>query len=79
MGKVAATTLSTEDASRSLADTIAARKKAIKVSEFADLIGLSRSTVYEMVREGRLPSIQFNGTVRLDPKAIAAWLKEHGC
>jgi excisionase family DNA binding protein len=60
---------------RSIADTLAARKKALEVSELAEMLGLAPTTLYDMVRNGRIPSIRIGASIRLDPKITADWLR----
>lgn len=40
----------------------------------ADHLAVSRSTIYTLMSEGRLPWIQINGVRRIDPAALAAFL-----
>jgi excisionase family DNA binding protein len=65
------------DQSRSLADTIGARRKALSINEFADLLSLAPTTVYEMAKSGRLPCFRIGSTIRLDPKTTADWLRKN--
>lgn len=63
---------------RSIADTIAARKRALTCEEFAEIMGLAKNTVYEWAKDERLPSIRMGSAIRLDPKKIAEWLRKNG-
>lgn len=76
MAKVAATT-EADDAGRSLADIIQARRKALTINEFADLLSLAPTTVYDMARTGKLPCFRVGSAIRLDPKKAADWLRAH--
>lgn len=62
----------------SLAEQIASRRKALKIGELADIVGLAQTTIYDAAREGRLQSIRIGGAIRIDPKAAADWLRRHG-
>jgi len=50
-------------------------KRALKVSEVADLFQVSPMTIYRAAKEGSLPSFKVGSSLRFDPKAIIAWLK----
>jgi len=76
--KVAAATLDPSSAERSLAETIAARRRALTCDEFAEIMGLAKNTVYEWAKEGRIPAIRMGGAIRLDPKSLADWLRKNG-
>jgi excisionase family DNA binding protein len=48
-----------------------------RVSQVAELLGLSRSEVYRMVETGELPSTRVSETAVRVPKAeLATWLRE---
>lgn len=74
MSKVAATTETAEPPTRSLAETIRARRKAIKIEEVADILSLSQTTLYDWVRTRQIPSYRMGTTIRFDPKELADWL-----
>jgi excisionase family DNA binding protein len=78
MANVAAVNPEVSEPSRSLADTIAARRRAMKVEDLAELLGLAPTTIYDMARNGRLPSFRVGSAIRLDPKAVADWLRKAG-
>jgi excisionase family DNA binding protein len=65
----------TPDPSRSLAEIIQGRRKALKIDELADLLGVAPTTLYDMARDGWLPCMRIGSAIRLDPKAIADWLR----
>lgn len=47
---------------------------AITVSEAADLLGISRSTAYECVRTGELPSVRLAGRILIPRQRLEAFL-----
>jgi excisionase family DNA binding protein len=51
------------------------RRKALTVSELADLIHISTRQVYSLIQRGHLPSYRIAGSVRLDPYSTAKWLR----
>jgi excisionase family DNA binding protein len=52
------------------------RKSYLKVSEFARMLSVSARQVYKLVEQHRLPALKIGTTVRLCPRAAAAWLRE---
>ena len=59
-----------------IVEQIAARKKALRIPELADMLGMSKRGLYAMVKDGRLPAIKIGDTVVLDPKTTAAWVQK---
>ena len=51
--------------------------RLLRVEEVAAKLRLSRTTVYRMAAEGKLPSIRIAFSRRFSPSAIDAWLAEH--
>ena len=47
----------------------------LKPSEVAATLRLTPSAVYRMAREGRLPSVRFDRSIRIPAAAFAAWLR----
>jgi excisionase family DNA binding protein len=58
-----------------LPSRIERRRKALTVSELAELISLSPKQVYKLVQQGHLPSYRIAGSIRLDPITTAQWLR----
>lgn len=59
------------------------RSKLLKISEVSEWLGISRSTIYKWINEGRFPEpIKFGErdrarvAARWEEKAIAQWLEE---
>jgi excisionase family DNA binding protein len=44
----------------------------LRVGEVGAILGLSKSQVFALVREGRLPSIKVGGARRFSPEDVAA-------
>ena len=42
--------------------------------QLAEFLNVKRRRIYELVREGRMPSIRIGRTLRFDPGQIQAWL-----
>ncbi len=41
-----------------------------KVSQVAELLGISRSAAYELVREGVIPAVHLGGMLRVSRRAL---------
>jgi len=54
----------------SASDARSAERLALRVTEAAHLLGISRNTVYELVRQGKLPSIKFGHRILIPRKAL---------
>jgi len=60
-------------------ETLASEPGLLTVQRTAQLLGHHRDTIYKATRDGRLPVVRTLGNaVRLDPNAIAGWLKRRG-
>ena len=46
------------------------------VSHVAKLIGFSRTTTYELVQAGKIPSILVEGRLRVTRQALDAWIAQ---
>ena len=62
-----------------LAERIEAMDHAMTVKELAPMLRLSSTSLYNLAREGEIPSIRIGGSVRFDPHAIAVWLRAREC
>jgi excisionase family DNA binding protein len=52
------------------------KEKLMTISELADLLSTSKSTIYQSVYHRRIPCVKINKkTLRFDPAAIRAWLE----
>jgi len=59
-----------------LADSLDGRTSALTVSDVAELLNISERQVYKLAAENGIPSFKIGGSVRFDPAAIAAWLRQ---
>jgi predicted DNA-binding transcriptional regulator AlpA len=59
-----------------IADSIRSRKQALSVIEFGELLGISKYSVYKLIKRG-LPAIHLGASIRLDPVQTADWLEAH--
>ena len=71
------TVLQMPEPHRDLASEIEALPGLLTASELAPRIGISLTTIYQMVTEKRIPYLRIGSMIRFDPRAIAAWLREH--
>ncbi|MBM3131829.1 MAG: helix-turn-helix domain-containing protein [Chloroflexi bacterium] len=51
-------------------------KLVLKATEVADLLGICRSRVYEMMRSGELPSITMGGRKGVPVRALNQWIDD---
>jgi excisionase family DNA binding protein len=52
------------------------REKLMTIDELAEMLSMTKKTIYQNVHFKRIPHISVNKkTLRFDPKAIDAWLK----
>ena len=52
------------------------RTTALTVSDVAELLSISERQVYKLAAENSIPSFKIGGSVRFDPAAFAAWLRQ---
>lgn len=52
-------------------------RMALRMSEAAELLGLSPDTVKRMVTDGQLPYVRLRGSVRIPRKQLEEWIDEH--
>lgn len=60
---------------KSLPDRIEQFDHALNAVELADLLAVSRITIFKLARAGRMPCFKIGTCVRFDPRAIATWLR----
>ena len=51
--------------------------RLLSVNEVAEVLGMGRSWVYQQTREGKLPSVQLGGTIRVRQQDLEAYVAEH--
>ena len=61
--------------SKSLADVIESYRHDLKAAELAELLAVSRITVFKLAKAGRIPCFRVGTCVRFDPRAVAKWLR----
>jgi excisionase family DNA binding protein len=55
------------------------QKAFYRPDEVAEILGLSRRTIYRMIRDSRLPSVKLNkGPRRISNQALTTLLKSEG-
>ena len=59
-----------------LADSLQQRATALTVSDVASLLNISERQVYKLAADGRIPCFKIGNSVRFDPAAFAAWLRQ---
>ena len=52
--------------------------KLVTVEAVAEALGLSRWRVYELAREGMIPSVRIGRTMRFDEGEIRKWIQNGG-
>jgi excisionase family DNA binding protein len=60
----------------SLADKSERIGHAITAAELAELLAVSRVTVFKLAAAGRIPSFHVGTCVRFDPQDVANWLRK---
>lgn len=51
-------------------------KRLLRVTEVAQLLGISRSYAYEMVQRRQLPALRLGRAIRVPLGALERWLEE---
>jgi len=51
-------------------------KKLLKVTDVADILGVSKVKVYALLKGG-LPSLKIDGARRVHPDKLQAWIEQH--
>ena len=50
-------------------------KLLLRPSEVAESLGVSRSKVYTLIAEGKIPTIRVGASVRVPVEALRAWVE----
>lgn len=61
---------------KTVCDSLRSMKGMLTAPQLAELLGFHPKYIYEISREGHLPSYQIRGAVRFDPHEIAVWLDQ---
>jgi excisionase family DNA binding protein len=59
-----------------LADSLEKRATALTVSDVASLLNISERQVYKLAADGRILCFKIGNSIRFDPAAFAAWLRQ---
>jgi excisionase family DNA binding protein len=59
-----------------IADSIEQLDRALTAPELARLLAVDRATIYRQAQAGILPCFRIGATVRFEPRAVAAWLRD---
>ena len=60
----------------SLADRIERMGRALTADELAEMLTVSRITIFKLAKAGRIPCFRIGTCVRFDPRAVATWLRK---
>lgn len=60
----------------SIADQIEKIGRALTAGELANLLSVSKVTIFKQAAAGRIPSFRIGTCVRFDPQAVAEWLRK---
>ena len=53
-------------------------KQTLTVSEAAEILGVSRPMVYNLIREGTIPAINVGKKILISKHVLSAWIKNGG-
>lgn len=59
------------------ADRIERMGRALTANELAEMLTVSKITVFKQAKAGRIPSFRVGTCVRFDPRSVAQWLRYH--
>ena len=59
-----------------LTDCLEGKRQALVVTDIAELLSISERQVYKLVAAHRIPCFKIGGSIRFDPVAISAWLRQ---
>lgn len=48
----------------------------LKLSEVAQMLGIGRSLVYELIAQGQIPSVRLGRCIRVPSESLQQWIKE---
>jgi excisionase family DNA binding protein len=65
----------TKEQPSTLADRIEGIGRALTANELADILNVSRITIFKHAKAGRIPSFRIGACVRFDPRSVANWLR----
>jgi excisionase family DNA binding protein len=56
-------------------EQIQQRSSALRVGELAQLLQVTPQHIYRLAAAGLIPCFRIQGSIRLDPQEVVAWLK----
>lgn len=56
--------------------TVADEVRLLTVQQVAHQLGIHPATAYRLAKSGDLPAAKIGGSIRIDPRRLAAWLEE---
>jgi excisionase family DNA binding protein len=65
----------TSDSAKTIIEQIRDCRHALKVTQLAKMLGMSRQAIYDHIEHGTLPALRIGTSIRLDPKMVADWLE----
>jgi excisionase family DNA binding protein len=60
-----------------LADRIERMGRALTANELAEMLTVSKITIFKQAKAGRIPSFCIGTCVRFDPRSVAQWLRRN--
>jgi excisionase family DNA binding protein len=51
-------------------------KLLLRPDEAAEILSIGRSRVYELLRDGTLPTVRLGGSIRIPAEALRRWVEE---
>ena len=54
-------------------------RELLRVNEVAQILGLGRTTTYELIRTRVIPSIRLGKTLRVPEKALREYIEKNTC
>jgi excisionase family DNA binding protein len=58
-----------------LAERIERIGRALTANDLAEMLTVSRITIFKQAKAGRIPSFRIGTCVRFDPRSVAQWLR----
>jgi excisionase family DNA binding protein len=58
-----------------VAKALRARQALLTTSDVSKLLGIHRETLYQWIRDGRIPAMRIGRNLKFDPAALAVWLE----
>jgi excisionase family DNA binding protein len=59
-----------------LAQQIRGIGSALSIAKVAKIVGPGRTTLFNMIKSGRIPCLRFGTRIRFDPVVLADWVEE---